>query len=244
MWRRMLLVTLALVLGLAGALPASAQFSETGVPDDAVDGAAVTWQQDSGDDRTAPTFSFLVFAFVDDAAAAKAQDDLPGHLAHVTGPGLDIAFGDPSDLDEVDSAVLAGLDGVGEDARAYQEQFDGGLGNSSIDLLTIRDGANLHVWVSFLLDVGGLLVDAGVDVGIPVVTPAANGGQGLADLVGIAGAWSRSDRPDGGDLIDQLPTADQLPDGYGESGRYENLDDFRTGAMDAPSARPERRRRR
>ncbi len=49
---------------------------------------------------------------------------------------------------------------------------------------------------------------------------------GATDLVGIASGWFDGGKPDDGDLIGQLPTADRLPDGYVEADRADDLDEF------------------
>lgn len=222
----------AICLGLVGGLPAAAQFTDSGVPEGAIDGASISYLEESGEDPLAPYYSFEVFTFEDDDAATAALADLPQQLSEQISAGTDAS--DPTtgdaELVEVDAADVEGLDGLGDEARAYELSFGEDLGNSAFSLLTVRDGANVHLWLSFVLDFSAVLGDSGTPAATPAATPTVDAGQGVADLVKIGDAWFNGDKPDDGDLIDQLPTIDQLPDGYTEADRYENLDEFKSGA--------------
>ena len=229
MWWRAFVVMIAVSLGLTGTIQASAQISDSGVPAGAIDGAAISYQpaEVSFDAPTATYFNLLVFTFADDDAATTAQDALPQQIADVVSGGVEHDAADRPGLVQVNGADLDGLDGIGEDARAYEQRFDEGSGGSSIGLLTVREGANVFIWVAFALDFGAVLGDEGTPTVTPSSTPTSAGaGQGVTDLVEIADTWFNGDKPEGGALIDQLPTVDQLPEGYVATERYENLDDF------------------
>ena len=228
MWRRVLLMAVALALGFSGAFRASAQIAESGVPAGATDGASIAYLDASGEDEFAPVYSLSVFTFDDEAAAADVMERVPRDYSDLLAAGLDPEnpMGD-AELVPVDSADLAGIGNLGDDARAYRVRLGDDTGGLSLSLLTIRDGANVHLWLSFVLDFGALPGDQGTPAATPAATPAtADANEGLADLVGIGDAWFNGDKPDGGNLIDQLPAVDHLPDGYTEVDRYENLDDF------------------
>ena len=227
-WRAFVAM-IAVSLGLAGTIQVSAQISDSGVPAGAIDGAAISYQpaEVSFDALTATYFNPLVFTFEDDDAATMAQDALPRQIADVVSGGLEDDAADQPGLVEVNGADLDGLDGIGDDARAYEQRFAEGPGGSSIGLLTVREGANVFIWVAFALDFGAVLGDEGTPSATLASTPASGSvGQGVAVLVEIADTWFNGDKPAEGALIDQLPTVDQLPEGYVATERYENLDDF------------------
>ena len=58
---------------------------------------------------------------------------------------------------------------------------------------------------------------------------------GLVALTEIGDDWFGGDKPDDGELIDQLPTVDQLPDGYSEDERSESLDEIEDDSASAVS---------
>ena len=137
---------LALVIGLVGSLQASAQIDEDDVPDGALDGAAVSYSSETGDDPLAPIFSFSVFAFEDDDAASESLDAFMGQLVD------DVAAAVETDetmagaeLIEVDEGDVDGLDDLGDEAVAYRVTFGEEVGNLGISLLGIRDGDRLHI---------------------------------------------------------------------------------------------------
>lgn len=232
---RAVVLTVVLTFGLAGVLRVSAQISESGVPEGATDAAALSFTPD-GDVVTDPIYTFIVFTFDDDDTASQRFETLPGDIeqsfaedeAADDDAGDDEATPDATgdDLEtihlvELSGDEFAGLDDLGDEARAFDlvypdpEEFGGGL---TATLLIVRDGDRIHLWTSLVLDFG--LFDE-------TATPTPIDPRAAADgLASVAGAWFGGDKPDDGALVDQLPQLDDLPAGYTETDRAENLQEY------------------
>lgn len=225
---RMMFGTLALLLSLGVTLQGAAQSDDDDIPEGVTDAASISYVLESGDDPLAPIYGFMIFSFVDDDAASTAMDAVPDEFIGMDETG--------SELIEIDTDEIDGLDDLGDEARAYRIDFGDEVGGLDFSILSVRDGSNLHVWTSIVLDFSFALEDDAAAADDDAAEPA-DPLFGATDLVEIAADWFDGDKPDRGDLIDQLPTVDQLPDGYVEGDRAENLDEFEDADEEDASAR-------
>lgn len=218
---RVLAITAAMALGLTatgGLVATAAQIDpETGIPDGATDGASITYTNDS--DTAAPFYSFLIFQFDDDDAATEAMEAYPELLAsELTG---EEASEEPSgELVELTDEEFDGLGDLGDEAAAYTVDLGEEMSGFSVGLLLVREGDTLEVWTAVVIDLSGFLGEEAPSAEPIDALAAVNG------LASVAGDWFGGDRPDDGELIDRLPTAEVLGDGYTEADRAESLEEI------------------
>lgn len=235
---RAVVLTVVLTFGLSGVPRASAQISDSGVPAGATDAAALSFTPD-GDGVTDPIYTFIVFAFDDEDTATQRFGTLPGDVerSFAEDGAADDDAGDEATpatpdgapetihLVELTGDEFSGLDDLGDEAQAFDlvypdpEEFGGGI---TATLLLVRDGDRIHLWTSLVIDYGQFGATDETATPTPV-DPSAAAADGLA---GVAGAWFGGDKPDDGALVDQLPQLDDLPAGYAETDRAENLREY------------------
>jgi hypothetical protein len=213
---RGLAIVLALVLGLSTAPQVfAAQSDQDENPEGLVAASSVTYVNEE------PGFSLLqlnVFAFEDEDAASAGLDFIVDATTAslVEGAGLDEDNGTPAANPQVrDITGVEGLDELGDEARAYELPV--GEGVSFVNLV-VRDGSNVHYWLYSSTDLSFVVGSEAT----PVATPSA---QAPVDvLLDIAIPWFADGIKRDGELIDQLPTLDELPEGFTEADREESID--------------------
>jgi hypothetical protein len=210
-----LVAVLALVLALGGTARVAAQ-DESEIPEGATDGATIAFSPASIEDAQAPIYSFGVFTFEDDDAAEAGLDDYVQQFQDNFAADEETS----AEITELDGDDVDGLDDLGDEAHAYivDTSADEELAGTSVGLLAVRDGAQFQVWLGVVLDFSAFTGDATAE---PVDARA-----GIDALLEIAPDWFGGDRPDDGDLVEQLPGLDQLPDGYEETARAEGLEEI------------------
>ncbi|CAA9550151.1 MAG: hypothetical protein AVDCRST_MAG33-821 [uncultured Thermomicrobiales bacterium] len=213
---RGLAIVLALVLGLSAAPQAfAAQGDPDEIPEGLIAGSSVTYVNEEQDFST---LLFNVLAFEDEGAAATGLD----FIVDATTASLDdVAVSGEEDgtpaaeLEVTELTDVEGLDELGDEARAYEIPFGEGV---NVAILLVRDGLNVHYWSYITTDLSSLDGSEAT----PAATPTA---EALIDvLLGIATPWFEDGIDPDAELIDQLPTIDELPDGYTESDRQESID--------------------
>ena len=212
---RSLAIVLVMVLGLSAASPAFAsQADPDDVPEGIVAGSSVSY---TNEEAGFATLLFNVFAFEDEETATAGLQTIfeatTASLDDVTGPGGD--GGTPAALELTDLSEIEGLDELGDEARAYLLPFGDGV--TFVNLL-VRDGVNVHYWSYITTDLSSL--DG--SVATPMATPTTE--ESADVLLGIAIPWFADGIDRDAELIDQLPTIDDLPAGYTEADRQESLD--------------------
>ncbi len=216
-----MLAVLALVIALGGTARVAAQDVElTGIPDGATDGASIGYMSDDEDNPYAPILTLGVFAFDDEDAA---EDGYADYIAQFEA-AMEEATSDAdveTDLVPLDGNDIDGLDGLGDERVAYRMDYVGeDVGGFSFGILIVRDGETVHYWSGMIFDFAALLADEG-----PIESPV-EANDAITFLVELGSPWFDGDMPTDGDLIERLPSLDELPDGYAESERAEGLDEI------------------
>jgi hypothetical protein len=221
------MAVLALVVAVAGTATVSAQDDPlTGVPEGATDGASITYMSENEDDPLAPILTFGMFSFEDDEAAEE------GYAAYVE--QFETAMAEAAAEESEDGVVvelvemggdeLDGLDDLGDERKAWRIDYVGeDAAGFSFGILMVRDGETVQAWSGIIFDLSALM--GGEATAEPV---GAN--DAINFLVEFGTDWFDGGMPDDGDLIDRLPTVDDLPAGYAETERAEGLDEIEAAA--------------
>lgn len=236
---RLVAVVLSLALTLA-ALPRAMSAQDASglqVPNDVQDAAEIGYSNES--------FGFLVFAvfqYKDDKAAEKGRGELldligssfdqqiaadAGGSAGATPP----AVTKPTEVKDVKA-----LKGLGDDAHAYKVDISEESVTATVYYVLVRDGAKVHLYLT--LDFGGDVLSQ-LQSADPSAAASASAGSSFDTLTQITHDWFTSGFDEKGDLIDQLPGQDQMPDGYTEDSRATNLQEVEAtpeALTDAPHA--------
>lgn len=232
---RVIAVAIALVFGLSAAGQTFAQGSTPAVPAGLQDGAQATYTNQSD----YSTLVFSVFRFKDAQAAKDGTDQISGLIEQelssslsstsmsesTTGPATAEASDTPSDTNASSEATptskpieienAKGLDGVGDEAHAYQLDITEGV---EVYYLIIRDGKDVHFWAYVATDLSG----AGGSQATAEATAGPNGSP-LDVLTGIASDWFSGGSHDSGAPADALPSQDALPQGFTLTDHQDNL---------------------
>jgi hypothetical protein len=221
------IAVLALVVALIGTVAVSAQDEPlTGIPEGATDGASISYMSENEDDPLAPVLTFAMFSFEDDEAAEEGFEDYVEQFetAMAETAAEESENGLVVELVEMGGDELDGLDELGDERMAWRIDYVGeDVAGFSFGILMVRDGETVQAWSRIIFDLSVLM--GGEATAEPV---GAN--DAINFLVGFATDWFDGGMPDDGDLIDRLPTIDDLPAGYAETERAEGLDEIEASA--------------
>ena len=230
---RVVAVAIALAFGLSAAGQTFAQGSTPGMPAGLQGGAQATYTNQSN----YSSLIFTVFRFKDTQAATDGTGTITNLVeqqlsSSLSGAGMGAststseATAQPSDTTggtgaeatatakPIEIQNAKGLDGVGDEAHAYQLDVAQGV---EIYYLLIRDGKDVHFWAYVSVDLG-----AGGSAATAEATAGPNGSP-LDVLTGIASDWFSGGSHDSDAPADALPTQDKLPQGFSLTDHQDNL---------------------
>lgn len=213
----MLAAVLAFVFGMTPTVGALAQDDTDDLFDEifaeATDGAGRSFSYEGEDTDLPATVFFMVAEFEDEAAAEEAYDAYGAAIeTELAGEESGGAEATPAvEFEQVEEYDVA------DGGAAYRVLAEDSGFAFSMDFIVVRDATDLHVWFSI-----GFSMEEGVE-------PA----DSFAVLNPLVEDWFADGSRAGEDILDRVPTADDLPDGYMMEDEFEGLDELMEDGDDA-----------